>query len=80
MLALARKIVAAVVIIVTGDALSRAAQRLLKKAAGGRLPVDETVSSLLRLVIRYGIFIIGVIMILNVFGVNTSSLIAVLGA
>jgi small conductance mechanosensitive channel len=76
----ARNLAAAVVIAVIGAALSKAARRLIGKAASSGLPVDETVSSLLRLVIRYGVFIVCVIMILNVFGVNTASLIAVLGA
>ncbi|GHV95284.1 mechanosensitive ion channel protein [Spirochaetia bacterium] len=77
---LAKDVVAALIIIVTGVILSKAVQKLITKAAGSGLRVDETVSSLLRMVVRYGIIIVCVIMILNVFGVNTASLIAVLGA
>jgi small conductance mechanosensitive channel len=44
------------------------------------LKIDDTISHVLRMVIRYGIFIICLIMILNVFGVNTTSLLAILGA
>jgi small conductance mechanosensitive channel len=80
LLTLAQKIVISVLIIVIGLVLSRAFRRLIEKAASGRFNVEDTVSSLLRYVVRYGIFIICVIMILNVFGVNTTSLIAVLGA
>lgn len=81
----ARNAVAAAVIIVIGIVLSRGGRKLINGAAAsglqrGKLPVDETVLSLLRLMVRYGIFAICVIMILNVFGVNTASLIAVLGA
>ena len=71
--------VSAALIAVIGFALSRGARKLLVKAAAGAFH-DDTVSSLLRAAVRYGIFIICVIMILNVFGVNTASLIAVLGA
>jgi small conductance mechanosensitive channel len=79
-LELVKDMVSAALIIAAGSVLSRAARKLIAKAASGSLNVDDTVSSVLRLVVRYGIFIICVIMILNVFGVNTSSLIAVLGA
>jgi small conductance mechanosensitive channel len=78
--ALARNAIAAAVIAVIGTVFSKGARKLIGKAASSGLPVDETVSSLLRLVIRYGVFIVCIIMILNVFGVNTSSLLAVLGA
>ena len=76
----AGNLVSAALIAVIGIVLSRGSRKLIKKAAAGTLHVDDTISSLLRIVVRYGIFIICVIMILNVFGVNTASLIAVLGA
>ncbi|MDR0601547.1 MAG: mechanosensitive ion channel family protein [Treponema sp.] len=44
------------------------------------LKIDDTISHVLRMVIRYGIFIICLIMIFNVFGINTTSLLAILGA
>jgi small conductance mechanosensitive channel len=54
-------------------------------SANGRIPtdnlkIDSTISHLLRLIVRYGIFIICLIMIFNVFGINTTSLLAILGA
>jgi small conductance mechanosensitive channel len=76
----ARNLVAAVLILVIGRILSKGAQRLIKRAASSDLRVNETVTSVLRGIVRYGIFIICVIMILNVFGVNTTGLLAVLGA
>jgi small conductance mechanosensitive channel len=79
-LLLARNLVAAIVIIVIGLALSKGAQRLIKRAASSGLQADGAVTSLLRGIVRYGIFIVSVIMVLNVFGVNTASLLAVLGA
>lgn len=72
--------VSAAFIAVIGFVLSRGVRKLVVKAAAGAFHADETVSSLLRMIVRYGIFIVCVIMILNVFGVNTASLIAVLGA
>ncbi|MDR2482181.1 MAG: mechanosensitive ion channel family protein [Treponema sp.] len=74
----AKNAVAAAVIIIIGLVLSKGGRKLINQS--GKPPVDETVLSLLRLIVRYGIFTICVIMILNVFGVNTASLIAVLGA
>jgi small conductance mechanosensitive channel len=77
---LIKDIVVSMVIIVVGIGLSRAIQKLIARADSSRLQVDGTVTSLLRYVVRYGIIIVCVIMILSVFGVNTTSLIAVLGA
>ena len=51
-LAHARNVVVAAVIIVTGIILSRAAQKLIKKAAASKLQIDGTVISLLRGVVR----------------------------
>jgi small conductance mechanosensitive channel len=80
MLLLVRNVIAAAVIIVIGIAFSKGARRLLRRAAATGLQGDGTAASLLQAVVRYGIFIICVIMILNIFGVNTASLLAVLGA
>ena len=77
---LAKDLFAALIIIAIGTGVSRAIQKLVTKAVSSGLQVDETVTSILRLIVRYGIFIVCVIMILNIFGVNTASLIAVLGA
>ncbi|MCL2270535.1 MAG: mechanosensitive ion channel [Treponema sp.] len=79
-LPLAKNIVAAAVILIIGIVLSRGAQRLMKKVASARMQDDWTATSLLQAIIRYGILIICTIMALNIFGVSTTSLIAVLGA
>jgi small conductance mechanosensitive channel len=79
-LLLARNLVTAILILVIGRILSKGAQRLIKRAGSSDLHVDEIVTSVLRGIVRYGIFIVSVIMVLNVFGVNTASLLAVLGA
>jgi small conductance mechanosensitive channel len=79
-LELARDIIAALIIAVAGKIIAGAAVKLINKAASTSLRIDSTVTSVLRMIVRYGIFIICVIMILNAFGINTASLIAVLGA
>jgi len=76
----AKHLITAILILVIGRILSKGAQRLIKRAASSGLQIDGTVTSLLRGIVRYGIFIVSVIMVLNVFGVNTASLLAVLGA
>jgi small conductance mechanosensitive channel len=87
---LLKDIVTAAIIIIAGFMINRAAQQLIRKASEGKplvsgggprnFSLDETVTSILSMVLRYGIFIIVVIMILTVFEINTASLIAVLGA
>jgi small conductance mechanosensitive channel len=77
-LELAKGVVSAVLIIIIGLILSKGARKLIKKAASSKIHIDETVTPLLLAVVRYGIFIICVIMILGAFGVNTASLLAVL--
>lgn len=79
-LLLIKDLIAATVIIVIGLILSKAAQKIIRKTSAKKFPVDETASSALRAIVRYGIYIICIIMILNIFGVNTASLLAVLGA
>jgi small conductance mechanosensitive channel len=77
---LAKNIVIAAVIVVAGILVFKALHKLINRAAASGLHVDAAVTSLLRMVVRYGIIILCLIMVLNVFGVNTASLIAVLGA
>jgi small conductance mechanosensitive channel len=75
-----KNIVSAVVILVFGLALSKGARKLVNKADSKWPKSDGTAVPLLQTVIHYGIIIICIIMILNVFGVSTASLIALLGA
>jgi small conductance mechanosensitive channel len=79
-LELARDIIVALIIAVAGNILTRVAIKLLNKAASSSSRIDDTVTSVLRMVVRYGIFIVCIIMILNAFGINTAGLLAVLGA
>ncbi|MDR1507881.1 MAG: mechanosensitive ion channel family protein [Treponema sp.] len=89
---LGKNIIISVVIAVSGILASRGAIKLIDKSSregglsggggssAGSLKIDSTFSNVLRVVVRYGIFIICFIMILNVFGINTAGLLAVLGA
>jgi small conductance mechanosensitive channel len=79
-LPLAKNLAAAVFILVFGMCLSKGAGKLVHKASLKRQQGDRAAFPLLKAVIRYGIIIICAIMILNIFGVSTTSLIAVLGA
>jgi small conductance mechanosensitive channel len=76
----AGNLTSALLIIVTGIFLSRGLQKLIRKGKMAKSGNDLMASALLRGVVRYGIYIICVIMILNIFGVNTASLLAILGA
>ena len=75
-----RKIIIAALIIVAGIIIIRLSRRLTRRAVTGKLHADETFASMLRMVIQYGVIIICLIMILDLFGVNTAGLIALLGA
>jgi len=77
---IAGEIIASLVVIVTGRLTVTGLKKLINKSVKSRINVDDTISSILQRIVSYGIFIICVIMILNIFGVNTASLIAVLGA
>ena len=77
---LSKDAVVSVIIVVTGVLLVKGFNRLIKKLSAGKLNVDEHVSIVLCRIVRYLILIICAIMILNIFGVNTTSFIAVLGA
>jgi small conductance mechanosensitive channel len=78
-LELIRDIVVSLIILVAGIVMARISGKLIKKNTGGGLHIDDTVARILRRIIRYGIYIVCVIMILNAFGINTASLLAVLG-
>ena len=77
---LARDIAIVVVIIFVGRGVIRLSRRLTDKSTVRKLKADETIVSVLRVVIQYGVIIICLIMILDIFGVSTTSLLALLGA
>ena len=78
---LVREIIASLIVIFIGVSLTKGFKRILKKAASrDKSRLDDTASSILQHIVSYGVLIICIIMVLNIFGVNTASLIAVLGA
>jgi len=81
-LGMGRKILIAVLIIIAGKIVVRISRRIMDRALTGKtkFKTDETLISVLRKVIQYVVMIICLIMILDIFGVSTASLIALLGA
>jgi small conductance mechanosensitive channel len=74
-----RRIATALLIALAGRILIGIIEKVSRQATG-KLHFDETLAAALRHIVRYGTIIIAVIMILDVFGINTTSLIAILGA
>ena len=73
------KLVAAIAILIVGWMLATYVKRWL--AAGlARLPLDATLKPLLASLVRYAILIVTIVLVLEQFGVQTTSLIAVMGA
>jgi small conductance mechanosensitive channel len=79
-LVLGLKLLFSILIIICGRIVVLISRRLASRAVTGKLRADETFTSILRVVIQYGVIIICLIMILDIFGVNTAGLIAILGA
>jgi small conductance mechanosensitive channel len=77
---LGQKTLFALTVAVAGRILVRVAGKLIHRATAKIPRFDETFASMLRIIITYAIFIVCIIMILDSFGVNTTSLIAILGA
>ena len=79
-LLLGRRLLITILIIVGGRIIISLSRKLIHRAIAGKLHFDETFASVLRMGIQYGIIIVCLIMILDVFGANTAGLIALLGA
>jgi small conductance mechanosensitive channel len=75
-----RKMISVLLIIVAGRILIWILRRLIQHIETGPFQIDKSLVSMLKVVINYGIIIICAIMILDALGVNTNSLIAILGA
>lgn len=73
------RFVAAILILIVGWMLATWVKRWTQ-AALAHLPIDSTLKPLLASLLRYGILILTVVLVLDQFGVQTTSLIAVLGA
>ena len=75
-----RRIIYAALIVIGGKIVIQISRRLIQRAVTGKIKADETLASVLRAVIQYAVIIVCLIMILDIFGVNTAGLIALLGA
>jgi small conductance mechanosensitive channel len=73
------RLLAAILILIVGWLLATWAKRWVL-AGLNRLPIDATLRPLLASLIRYVFLIVTVVLVLDQFGVQTASLIAVLGA
>lgn len=76
----ALNVVYALIILIAGFWLAKLAKRLVRGALERTGRVDATVTSFLSNLVRYGVLAIVIIAVLTLFGVETTSLIAVLGA
>ncbi|MDX5361216.1 MAG: mechanosensitive ion channel [Alphaproteobacteria bacterium] len=72
-------IVGAILILIGGWIISGWAKRGFERALA-RAGLDQTIRPVLGSVVRYGILLVTLVVVLNQFGVQTASLIAVLGA
>jgi len=75
-----QRLIIALLIIIAGRIIISLSRKLIQNAVSGSIHFDETFASVLRIGIQYGIIIVCCIMILDIFGVNTTGLIALLGA
>ena len=80
LIALGRRGLVALLIIIGARFIIAFFHRLTNRVLTGKHRADETFISLIRVIINYGVVIVCLIMILDLFGVNTTGLIALLGA
>jgi small conductance mechanosensitive channel len=78
-LEIGRKVIVVLLIIAGGKIVISLSKNLTEKAVTGKLNLDENLASVLRTAFQYGVVIVCLIMILDILGINTSGLIAVLG-
>jgi small conductance mechanosensitive channel len=77
---LGRKALFALAVVAAAKILVRLLGRLIQRAIAIMPQFDETFASILKIVVTYTVSIVALIIILDAFGVNTASLIALLGA
>jgi small conductance mechanosensitive channel len=73
------KLLNAVVIIVAGIIINNIFKKLITHVRENALQIDDTLLTLARVVLKYALIIVCLIMILGVFGINAAGLIALLG-
>ena len=74
------KVVLALVILIASALIARSVKKAIKNSKSPLKKVDSTLLPLLSSIAGYLVYIIGGLFILDIFGVNTASLIALMGA
>lgn len=70
----------AVIVLVVGWALSRTLSRAVSRMLPNTRAFDDTITPLISQLVRYSVLLITLIIVLSQFGVQTTSILAVLGA
>ncbi len=79
-IALGYKLILAIVILIASAVLAKSVKKAIKNSNATLKKVDNTLLPILSSVAGYAVYIIGGVFILDIFGVNTASLIALMGA
>jgi small conductance mechanosensitive channel len=80
LISLGGKVITAGVIALVCALLLAVMKKIITKVEASKIGADKTVLPLLKVLAKYALIIIAIIMILGVFGVNTAGLVTVLGA
>ena len=79
LVSLAERMLRALVIVITAKIISVMATKLIIHLGKTTGRIDETIQYILKMIVKYALFIVSLIMLLDIFGVNTTALIALLG-
>ncbi|WP_065979610.1 MULTISPECIES: mechanosensitive ion channel family protein [Pseudoalteromonas] len=79
-IALGYKLVLAIVILIASAFIAKSVKKAIKNSHSKLNKVDDTLLPILSSVAGYTVYVIGGVFILDIFGVNTASLIALVGA
>ncbi|MDR2601631.1 MAG: mechanosensitive ion channel family protein [Spirochaetaceae bacterium] len=74
-----RKLFIAVIIVVAGIVIYNIFKKLINHVDSNKKRIDDALLSLLRVAMKYALVIVCLIMLLDVFGVNVTGLVALLG-
>ncbi len=80
MIALGYKLVLAIVIVIASVLAAKSVRKAVKNSNAKLHKIDDTLLPILSTVAGYTVYVIGAVFILDLFGVNTASLIALMGA
>ncbi|MDR3276667.1 MAG: mechanosensitive ion channel family protein [Treponema sp.] len=80
LLSIGGKLLKGALVYLAGRLVWKLIKKIFDRAQSGKLKVDDTLAGLFRMLLKYTVVLISAIMILDIFGMNTTSLIALLGA